>query len=72
MTDEPNPHVAPIVDALIRESHDEKDPEVVREIVTRLVAEFDDAPVQAYVDVLVLKQATDELKGLDPPQPVAP
>ena len=72
MTDEVNPHIAPIVDELIKRSHDEDDPEIVRDVVTRLVAEFDGAPVQAYVDILVLKEATDELDDMDASRPIAP
>lgn len=72
MTNEPNPHVAPIVEELVKRSHEEDDPEIVGEIVTRLVAEFDGAPIQAYVDILVLKEAAEELESLDGEQPIAP
>ena len=71
MTNELTPHVASIVDEVMIRSHHGYDPEFVCDLVTRLISAFDGAPVQDYVDVLVIKQATAELRRLDALQPVA-
>jgi hypothetical protein len=71
MTNELNRHVASIFDEVMTQSHDGYDSEFVRDLVTRLVSAFDGAPVQDYIDVLVLKQAKDELRRLHALQPIA-
>jgi hypothetical protein len=71
MTDELNPHVAAIVDELMTRFHNGYDPGFVRDLVSRLVSAFDGAPVQDFVEVLVLKEATAELRRLDALQPIA-
>ncbi|HYN33691.1 MAG TPA: hypothetical protein VES40_13780 [Ilumatobacteraceae bacterium] len=73
MSNEPNPHIEPLVDELIQQSpDDENDTEVIRGIVTELVSEFDGAPIQGFVDILVFKGATEELADLHASPPVAP
>jgi hypothetical protein len=65
MTTELNPHVASIVDVVMNRSHGCYGREFVRELVTEFVAEFDGAPVQDFIDVLVTKEAMDELRRLE-------
>jgi hypothetical protein len=63
--------VAPIAEALIARSNGKYDAEYLRRLVAEVAAGFEGAPVQDYVDVLVSKQATDELRRLDGLRPRA-
>ncbi|MCU1395553.1 MAG: hypothetical protein JWM34_3981 [Ilumatobacteraceae bacterium] len=64
LTAELDPKLAPIVDKLVTQSNGTYDIEFVRDLVLHVAAEFDGAPVQDYVAVLVAKEAGDEMRRL--------
>lgn len=66
-----NPHVAPVIEVLMKRSHGHFDEAFISDLVTCLTAEFDGAPVQDFVEVLVIKEAIDELRRLDEHRPIA-
>ena len=66
-----SPRLAPIAEALIARSNGMYEAEFLRRLVARTAAQFDGAPVQDYVVVLVTRQATDELRKLDALRPIA-
>lgn len=66
MTVELHAHDADIVDEVMALSDSRYEHGVVSVIVEDCVEEFDGAPIQDYVPVLVIKKAMDELSGLDP------
>jgi hypothetical protein len=57
--------MVPIVDDLVSRSNGRYDVEFLRILVANVANEFEGARVQDYVEVLVAKQATDELRKLD-------
>ncbi|MCU1398062.1 MAG: hypothetical protein JWN62_1171 [Acidimicrobiales bacterium] len=59
-----DPKFAPIVDRLVSRSNGAYDEDFVRDLVEHVAADFEDAPVQDYVPVLVAKEAADELRRL--------
>ena len=61
-----NQHVASIVDAVMIRSHDRWDRRLVRNLASRYLGEFDNAPVQQFVELLVIKEVLDELRRIDP------
>jgi hypothetical protein len=61
----------PIVDKLLERSNGVYDASFVRHLVLQVAAEFDGAPVQDYVAVLVAKEASDELRRLHALQSIA-
>ncbi len=61
----PNPRMAPIVDELVAKYRGRYDIEFLQILVANVATEFDGARVQDYVEVLVAKQAADELRRLD-------
>ncbi len=63
--------MTPIADALIARSHGKCDADFVRDLVAKVAVEFSGARVQDYVEVLVAKEAADELRKLDALGPVA-
>jgi hypothetical protein len=62
--------ISPIADALIARSNGKFDEEFLRILVANVATEFEGARVQDYIEVLVTKQAMDELRRLDALQPV--
>ena len=60
-----NPHVAPVTEVVMQRSHGHFDEAFISDLVAGLTAEFDGAPVQDFVEVLVIKEAMDELRRLD-------
>jgi hypothetical protein len=60
-----NPKMAPIVADLAAKSNGRYDIEFLRILVANVANEFEGARVQDYVEVLVAKQAADELRRLD-------
>ncbi|HEX2785892.1 MAG TPA: hypothetical protein VHN36_20125 [Ilumatobacteraceae bacterium] len=65
MSDESlDPKLAPVVDALIAGCGATFEPSFVRSLVVETAAEFDGVPVRDYVELLVTKQAADELRRL--------
>lgn len=66
-----DPTLAPIADALIARSNGTYDPQFVRALVADVASEFDGARVRNYIEVLVAKEATDELRRLHALQTVA-
>jgi hypothetical protein len=60
--------VTSIVDTVMERSHARWDIRLVRDLANEYVAEFEAAPVQDFVDVLVIKEVTDELRRLDEAQ----
>jgi hypothetical protein len=66
-----SPRLAPIADALIAKSNGKYDDQFLRILVANVANEFEDAPVQDYVEVLVAKQAADELRKLDALQSIS-
>jgi hypothetical protein len=66
-----SPRLAPIADALIAKSNGKYDDHFLRILVANVANEFEDAPVQDYVEVLVAKQAADELRKLDALQSIS-
>lgn len=63
--------LAPVVEVLVAKSNGKYDTEFVRILVASVATEFEGARVQDYIEVLVSKVATDELRKLDGLQPVA-
>jgi hypothetical protein len=63
--------IAPIAEALIARSNGKYDTEFLRRLVANVAVEFEGAPVQDYVVVLVMKEALDELRKLDALRPRA-
>ena len=57
--------LSPIADALIAKSNGKYDDQFVRIVVANVADEFEGAPVQDYIEVLVAKKAADELRKLD-------
>ena len=70
-TAELDPKLESIVDSLLAKSNGAYDTAFVRDLVLNVAAEFDGAPVQDYVAVLVTKEATDELRRLHGLQSIA-
>ncbi len=62
--------MSPIVDDLIARSNGRYDAEFLQILVANVATEFEGARVQDYVEVLVAKQAADELRRLDALHPV--
>lgn len=60
-----SPRLAPIADALIAKSDGRYDERFLRTLVADVASDFEEAPVQDYVEVLVAKQAADVLRELD-------
>jgi hypothetical protein len=58
-------HMSPIADALIERSNGKYDAEFLRTLVANVACQFEGARVQDYVEVLVAKEALDELRKLD-------
>ena len=65
-----SPRISPIADALIARSNGKFDEEFLRILVANVANEFEGARVQDYIEVLVTKQAMDELRKLDALRPV--
>lgn len=63
-TAELDPKLAPIVETLFAQSNGACDIEFVRDLVLSVAAEFEGAPVQDYLAVLVAKEAGDEMRRL--------
>ena len=66
-----SPRIVPIAEALIARSNGKYDPEFLCRLVADIAFMFEGAPVQDYVVVLVMKEATDALRKLDALQPRA-
>ncbi|HEY0518697.1 MAG TPA: hypothetical protein VGC84_04315 [Ilumatobacteraceae bacterium] len=66
-----SPRLTPIVDALIARSNGRYDAEFLRTLVIDLANQFQDAPVKDYIEVLIAKQAADELRKLDALKPLS-
>jgi len=66
-----SPRLSPIADALIAKSNGKYDDQFLRVVVANVANEFEGAPVQDYIEVLVAKQAADELRKLDALQPIS-
>lgn len=64
-----SPRMSPIADALIARSNGKFDAEFLRIVVANVANEFEGARVQDYVEVLVAKEATDQLRDLDALRP---
>ena len=60
-----DPKLMPIADSLITRSNGIYGPDFVRDLVAHIAAEFDDVPVRDYVEVLIAKEAMDELRRLN-------
>lgn len=58
------PPLASIADALMARSNGSYDSAFVRDLVVHVAAEFEDARVQDYVEVLIAKGCADELRKL--------
>ena len=65
-----SPRLSPIADALIARSNGKYDDQFLRIVIANIANEFEGAPVQDYIEVLVAKQAADELRKLDALQPI--
>jgi hypothetical protein len=65
-----SPRMTPIADALIARSNGRYDAEFLRILVANVATEFDGARVQDYIDVLVAKEAADQLRKLDGLTPI--
>ena len=63
--------IALIADALIARSNGKYDDAFLRRLVANVAADFEGARVQDYIEVLVIKEATDELRRLDALRPRA-
>ena len=63
-TAELDPKLAPIVEKLVTQSNGIYDEAFVRELVLQVAAEFEGAPIQDYLAVLVAKEAADEMRRL--------
>ena len=57
--------LVPIADSLISRSNGAYDTTFVRGLVAQIAAEFEDVPVRDYVDVLIAKEAMDEMRRLN-------
>lgn len=66
-----SPRLSPIADALIAKSNGKYDDEFLRILVANVATEFDGARVQDYIEVLVAKQAADEMRKLDALRPIS-
>jgi hypothetical protein len=66
-----SPRLSPIADALIAKSNGKYDDQFLRVVVANVANEFEGAPVQDYIEVLVAKKAADELRKLDALQPTS-
>jgi hypothetical protein len=66
-----DPKLTPIVDKLVTQSNGSYDADFVRELVLHVAEEFEGAPVQDYVAVLVAKEAADEMRRLHALRPLA-
>jgi len=62
---------ASIVAAVMNRYHGRHGRTFVGDLVDEYVQQFDGAPIQEYVEVLVIKEALDELRRLDGVGPVA-
>jgi hypothetical protein len=62
--------MSPIADALIARSNGKYDAEFLRILVANVATEFEGARVQDYLEVLVAKEAADELRKLDGLRPI--
>jgi len=56
--------LAPIADSLISRSNGAYDANFVRDLVAQIASEFEDVPVRDYIDVLIAKEAMDEMRRL--------
>ena len=56
--------LAPIADSLISRSNGAYDADFVRDLVAQIASEFEDVPVRDYIDVLIAKEAMDEMRRL--------
>ena len=65
-----SPRMSPIADALIARSNGKFDAEFLRIVVANVANEFEGARVQDYVEVLVAKEAADQLRDLDALRPL--
>lgn len=65
-----SPHMSPIVDDLIARSNGKYDEEFLQTLVANVASEFEGAPIQDYVEVLVAKEAADALRKLDALRPL--
>ena len=65
-----SPRMSPIADALIAKSNGKFDDEFLRILVANVANKFEGARVQDYIEVLVTKQAMDELRKLDALRPI--
>jgi hypothetical protein len=65
MSVELSPSLVTIADALIARSNGRHDADFVRGLVAQVAAGFEEAFVRDYVDVLIAKEAADELRRLD-------
>lgn len=63
--------LSPIADALIAKSNGKYDDQFLRVVVATAANEFEGAPVQDYIEVLVAKKAADELRKLDALQSIS-
>lgn len=66
-----DPRLEPIAKALIGRSNGRCDPTFVRGLVANIAAEFEGVRVRDFVDVLVAKEAADELRRLDALQTIS-
>lgn len=62
--------MTPIADALIARSNGKFDAEFLRIVVANVANEFEGARVQDYIEVLVAKEASDQLRQLDALKPI--
>jgi hypothetical protein len=63
-TTEMDERMSPIVDMLVAKSNGKYDAEFLRTLVGNVAHEFEGSRVQDYLEVLVAKQAGDELRKL--------
>ena len=61
--------MTPVADALIARSNGKFDEEFLRILVANVATEFEGARVQDYIEVLVAKEAADQLRQLDALRP---
>jgi len=59
-----DPKLAQIAETLSRRSNGTYDDDFVRDLVAHIAVEFIDVPVRDYVEVLIAKEAGDELRRL--------
>lgn len=57
--------LVPIADSLISRSNGAYDPDFVRDLVAHIAAEFEGVRVRDYIDVLIAKEAMDEMRRLN-------